>query len=261
MSSMADVLLPEEEGYHPFESKFYSAEALKEYLGDDVDETEPVLQYLMEKYNELTPRDLRPYDVVFYGATGYTGRLVLQYLKDRYADKPGELAFALAGRNEAKLEAVRAEYFAGTPFADVPVEVAPMDHMWSLKQLVNKCRCIVNLAGPFLTSGAEALVEACVLFQCDYVDVNGELPFTHNIVYFHHEANYKDVMIVPNSAVVGGVPDVVTYVAATAAKERYGEDVRRVVVYVTADAMAPSGGTLATRAAMATASADVKALM
>lgn len=52
--------LPTHRGVHPFESKFYSAEALKEYLGEDVDETEPVLQYLMEKYNELTPRDLLP---------------------------------------------------------------------------------------------------------------------------------------------------------------------------------------------------------
>eukprot|EP00667_Euglena_gracilis_P005397 EG_transcript_5435 len=257
------TLFPEDE-YHPFETKFYSQDALREYFGDSLDEAEPVLEYLLYRYNAKTLREERPYDVVFYGATGYTGRLVLQYLKDRYTDKPADFSFALAGRNAAKLEAVRDEYFAGTPFADVPVEAAPMDHMWSLKQLVNKCRCIVDLAGPFLTSGAEALVEACIIYECDYVDVNGELPFTHNLTRLHDQAKYNRVMVVPNSAMAGGLPDIVTHVAATALRERHGEDVRRVVAYVQMsdyNAMAPSGGTLATRAAMANAPAEVKALM
>lgn len=260
------LLTPDDE-YHPFESKFYDSAALREFLGDQMEAPEYVLELLFQKYNACPPRETRPYDIVFYGASGYTGRLLLQYLRDTYATgPPPDFTFAVAGRNADKVRAARDEIFTGTIFADVAVEAATLDHMYNLKTLITKGRVFVNLTGPYLNSGAEAAVEACILYDTDYVDINGELPFTHELLQLNDVAIEKKVFAVPNAAAAGGIPDLVTFAAVKEARNRYGADqeIRSVVMYVQAEGaelIAPSGGTLATRAAMANASNEVKAVM
>ncbi|GAA0956023.1 saccharopine dehydrogenase NADP-binding domain-containing protein [Kribbella koreensis] len=110
----------------------------------------------------------RPYDVVIFGATGFTGELTAQYLAK---NAPAELKWALAGRNRAKLEAVRSKLGA-----DVDLLIADVEDAASLKAVAEAARIVVTTVGPYVRYG-EPLVAACAEAGTDYLDLTGESEF------------------------------------------------------------------------------------
>jgi len=108
-------------------------------------------------------------DLIVFGATGFTGRLVADYLNRRYG-VGGELSWAMAGRSAAKLAEVRA--LIGAP-ASLPLLVADAGDAKSLKQLVAQAKVVITTVGPYQRHG-EALVRACAEVGTDYVDLCGE---------------------------------------------------------------------------------------
>src|SRR4051794_10965036 len=113
----------------------------------------------------------REYDVVLVGATGFTGGLTAEYLL-RHA--PAGLPWALAGRNEAKLESVRGrlETIDDTA-AKLPLLHADTTDPASLADLAASTRVVITTVGPYLEHG-EPLVAACAEAGTDYVDLTGE---------------------------------------------------------------------------------------
>ena len=85
------------------------------------------------------------FDLIVYGATGYTGRLVAEYLGQRYG-VGGEVSWAMAGRSQAKLQEVRDEL--GLP-AETPLIVADADDPASLDAMVRQAKSIVTTVGPY----------------------------------------------------------------------------------------------------------------
>lgn len=140
---------------------------------------------------------------------------------------------------------------------------ADLANPFDVETIVTSCRCIVNVAGPFMLTGGENVVEACIHYDTDYCDVSGEIPWSARLLEFHDLAWEAGVYIVPSAAFAGGMPDVLTYMAVREVWQRFGEPTRKVHGYVEGggDAMAPSGGTLQTRAAMAQSGAKTKELM
>lgn len=128
----------------------------------------------------------REFDVVVYGATGYTGRLVAEYLTERCA---AGLAcrWAMAGRSQSKLEAVRDEI--GAPEA-TPLVVADAADPGSVKALAARTKVVLTTVGPYQLYGAE-VVAACVEAGTDYVDLCGEVPFMRATIDAH-EARAKE---------------------------------------------------------------------
>lgn len=112
----------------------------------------------------------RPFDIVVYGATGYTGRLVAEYLAHHYAGRADAPRWAMAGRSRAKLEDVRD--LIGAP-ADTPMIVADSDDAESMKALAETTRVVVTTVGPYQLYG-EPLLAACVAAGTDYADLCGE---------------------------------------------------------------------------------------
>lgn len=110
----------------------------------------------------------RPFDIVVYGATGYTGRLVAEYLAHHYAGQGPK--WAMAGRSKAKLEEVRD--LIGAP-ADTPLIVADSDDPASLQALAESARVVITTVGPYQLYG-EPLLKACVEAGTDYADLCGE---------------------------------------------------------------------------------------
>ena len=110
----------------------------------------------------------RRFDIVVYGATGYTGRLVAEYLAHHY--KGAGPSWAMAGRSEAKLAEVRD--LIGAP-ADTPLLVANSDDPASMKALAESTRVVVTTVGPYQLYG-EPLLKACVEAGTDYADLCGE---------------------------------------------------------------------------------------
>jgi saccharopine dehydrogenase (NAD+, L-glutamate forming) len=132
-----------------------------------------------------TSRPDREFDLVLFGATGFTGRLTADYLA-RHA--PPELRWALAGRNEAKLEGVR-EHLASTDelLAKLPLLTADVTDPASLAAVAERSRVVITTVGPYLSYG-EPLVAACAAAGTDYVDLTGEHEFVDRMYVAHHAA-------------------------------------------------------------------------
>ncbi len=116
----------------------------------------------------------REYDVVMFGATGFTGGLTAEYLA---AHAPVGLRWALAGRNEAKLAKVRDKIAAKHPgAAEADLIVADVSDPASLADLAARTKVVATTVGPYLEYGAP-LVHACAEAGTDYVDLTGEPEF------------------------------------------------------------------------------------
>jgi len=117
----------------------------------------------------------RSYDVIVFGATGFTGRLAAEYLAGRMAGRAPRLA--LAGRNAAKLSAVKDELARSVPGAEaLGVVLADASDPASLEKLAAETRVVLTTVGPYLRYG-EGLVRACARAGTDYVDLTGEGAF------------------------------------------------------------------------------------
>ncbi len=122
----------------------------------------------------------KDFDIVIYGASGFTGRLVAEYL----AAKDGHgLRWAMAGRNAEKLAAVRTEI--GAP-ESTPLVIADASDPASLKAMVENTRAVITTVGPYQLYGAE-LVAACASAGTDYVDLCGEPLWMRDMIAAHHE--------------------------------------------------------------------------
>jgi short subunit dehydrogenase-like uncharacterized protein len=112
----------------------------------------------------------REFDIIVYGATGYTGRLVAEYLAHHYGNRDDGPKWAMAGRSLAKLEEVRNEI--GAP-ASTPLVVANADDDADLEAMCARTRVVLTTVGPYQLYG-DKLVAACVKTGTDYADLCGE---------------------------------------------------------------------------------------
>jgi short subunit dehydrogenase-like uncharacterized protein len=117
------------------------------------------------------------FDVVVFGASGFTGRLVAEYLAERYPASSG-LKWAMAGRNLEKLAAVRDEIKAS---ASIPLIAADSDNAASLLALTKRTKVALTTVGPYQLYG-EPLVAACAETGTDYVDLCGEPAWMRHMI-------------------------------------------------------------------------------
>ena len=112
----------------------------------------------------------REFDVIVYGATGFTGRLVAEYLQNTYGQ---EVSWAMAGRSLTKLESVRDEMKISK---EITLIVADSSDPKSLEAMASRTKSLCTTVGPYQLYG-DALLEACVKEGTDYVDLSGEPPW------------------------------------------------------------------------------------
>lgn len=116
----------------------------------------------------------RPFDIILYGATGFTGGLTAEYL---LRHMPAGGSWALAGRNRTKLDAVVARLASEMPDVPAPgVVIADTEDPATLAEMARSTRVIITTVGPYLEYG-EPLVAACAAAGTDYVDLTGEPEF------------------------------------------------------------------------------------
>ena len=125
----------------------------------------------------------RDFDVIVYGATGFTGRLVAEYLVQAY---PGRGGWAMAGRSEPKLAEVRD--LIGAP-ADTPLVVADADDPASIRRMAERATVVLTTVGPYQLYGS-GLVAACAAAGTAYVDLCGEPAWMRQMIDAH-EAEAK----------------------------------------------------------------------
>ena len=179
------------------------------------------------------------FDIIVYGATGFTGRLVAEYLGQRY---PSGLSWAMAGRSLSKLEQVRDEI--GLP-PSIPLVTANADDPASLRAMCARTRVVLTTVGPYQLYGSD-LVAACAAAGTAYVDLCGEPAWMRHMIDAHHaEARSSGARIV-FSCGFDSIPfDLGVWTLQQAARARFGKPAPRVKGRVKAMKGGFSGGTAA----------------
>lgn len=191
------------------------------------------------------PRDRsRPFDIVLWGATGFTGRLVAEYLLENYGDS--DLKLALAGRNRSKLESVQAELAERVPKAkDLPLILGDSHDEGSLRELASRTSVVISTVGPYARHGLP-LVAACVQEDTDYCDLTGEVQFMRKTIDEFHERAHRQGTRIVHTCGFDSIPsDLGVFMLQEAMKERHGGHLDEVKLFVGESRGKFSGGTVA----------------
>lgn len=187
--------------------------------------------------------------VVVFGATGFTGRLVVDYINRHYAGSG--LSWALAGRDYDKLCAVRESLGVD---AEVPVIVADGHDSGSMASMVKRASIVLTTVGPYQLYG-DVLLAACAEAGTDYVDLCGEPAWMYDMIEKHSTAAQKSGARIVFSCGFDSIPfDLGVFFLQQTAIARLAQTAPRVRGRVRAMKGSFSGGTLASfKATMAAA--------
>lgn len=198
--------------------------------------------------------DPREFDIIVYGATGYTGRLVAEYLHQHYAGRDDAPRWAMAGRSADKLAEVRD--LIGAP-ADTPLVVADASDPASLDAMTGATKVVVTTVGPYQLYGNE-LVASCVKNGTGYADLCGEPGWMRQKIDAHHAAAKASGAHITFSCGFDSIPfDLGVLMLQLECIERFGGPAPRIKGRVRSMQGKFSGGTAASlKATMAAARTD-----
>ena len=183
----------------------------------------------------------KPFDLIVFGATGFTGRLVAEYLFKTYGTS-GVVRWAVAGRSQTKLEQVRNEL--GIDKA-LPLLVADAADPAALKVLVAQAKVVITTVGPYQLYG-QALITACAQAGTDYVDLCGEPGWMAQMIPLLQGPAAQSGARITFSCGFDSIPfDLGVVFLQQAAQERLGAPLVRVHGCVKTIKGGPSGGTIA----------------
>src|ERR1700726_3070258 len=193
------------------------------------------------------------FDIVVYGATGFTGQLVAEYFGAHYIGK-SDPKWAMAGRSLEKLASVRDAI--GAP-ADTPLIVADAGDPASLKAMVDQTQLVVSTVGPYQLYGSE-LVAACAATGTDYLDLCGEPVWMRQMIDAHQAAAQSSRARIVFSCGFDSLPfELGVFFCQENGKKAWGAPAARVKGRIRNMNLAVSGGPAAsTRPSFAAASKD-----
>lgn len=172
----------------------------------------------------------RDFDVVLYGASGFTGRQTVQYFAEH---APDGMRWAIAGRNEEKLENLR---------AGIPVLIADAMDQPRIADLVSRTRVLLTTAGPFSVNG-DRIVGACVTAGTHYVDITGETAWVRSLIdRYHGRAAEQGIRIIPFC----GFDSVPADLGVSLLMSDLGASMTQAKAYFEFKGGSPNGGTVAT---------------
>lgn len=183
----------------------------------------------------------KEFDIIVYGATGFTGRLVAEYLVKHYGNDTS-IAWAMAGRSAAKLAQVRDEI--GAP-ASTPLIVADASDPASMQAMVDRTRCVLTTVGPYQLYGSE-LVALCANTGTDYVDLCGEPVWMRHMIDANLQAAQQSGARIVFSCGFDSIPfDLGVFYLQELAKQHWGKAASRIKGRVRKMKGTFSGGTAA----------------
>ncbi|KAI1430602.1 hypothetical protein GGR50DRAFT_690356 [Xylaria sp. CBS 124048] len=184
----------------------------------------------------------RQYDVVLFGATGYTGLITAEFIAEHF---PTDVKWAVAGRSEQKLEGVVKKCHDLNPDRESPqVEVCGLNDA-DLAVLAKKTFVLIAAVGPYGKHG-EYAVRACAEAGTHYLDCTGEAVWHAAMIKKYNEvAKASGARIIPQVGIESAISDLVTFSLASLIKSALSAPVADVVVSLHEIRSVPSGGTLA----------------
>ena len=189
----------------------------------------------------------RAYAVVLYGATSFVGQITAHYLADFLStnkDESGsEVTWAIAGRNEEKLNELQSELAS-----EVDIIIANSDDVASLDAMTEQTQVIISTVGPYLKYG-EPLIKSCVDNGTDYVDLTGEAIFIKDMMDKYQEAAKQSGARIINSCGFDSIPsDLGVYFTQKQAEAKFDSACDVIHMRVKAAKGGLSGGTIASMA-------------
>ncbi len=188
----------------------------------------------------MMEKSARPFDLVVYGATGFTGRLVAEYLAQHY--KGAGPSWAMAGRSLEKLAEVRD--LIGAP-TDTPLIIADASDPASLAAMAQQARVVLTTVGPYQLYGTP-LIAACVAAGTDYADLCGEPLWMRAMIAQYHAAAQASGARICFSSGFDSIPfDLGVTLLQQVCVERYGQAAPQVKCRIRGMRGGVSGGTAA----------------
>lgn len=196
----------------------------------------------------------REFDVIVWGATGFTGKLVAEYLLATYGLHNG-LRWAVAARSKEKLHNLRDEL--GTAASGLNVIQAESHDTDSLDALARKTRCVISTVGPYALYGSE-LVGACASNGTHYCDLAGEVQWMRKMIDRYQSTARESGARIVHACGFDSVPsDLGVFFLQDMARQRFGKPCSQIRMRVKAMRGGASGGTIASMLnAMAEGKAD-----
>jgi len=183
----------------------------------------------------------REFDVVVFGASGYTGKLVAEYIQSEYGEN-GSVKWAIAGRNREKLEGIREELGLSSDLSILEVD---SNDQGSLNAMTGSTKCVLTTVGPYQLYGSN-LVESCAKNGTDYVDLTGEPGWMYEMINAHKETAQASGARIVFSCGFDSIPfDLGVYFVQQAAMDKFGKPAQHVRGRVKAMNGEFSGGTIA----------------
>ena len=193
----------------------------------------------MSAASNLSERD---FDIVVFGASGFTGRLIAEYLHRQYSTG-GELRWAVAGRNQEKLERVMQSI--GLESGSVPILVADSTDPASLDNIAAQTRVVLTTVGPYAKHGT-GLVEACVRNGTSYCDLAGEVQWMRQMIDTYQDAAEESGARIVHACGFDSIPsDLGVWFLQRESVDRFGKTCSQVSLGVRAMRGGMSGGTAA----------------
>ena len=183
----------------------------------------------------------RKFDVIVFGATGYTGKLVAEYMKDEYGDDDS-IKWAIAGRNMEKLMLVKNDLGLKDEIEMIEVDSSDID---ALNKMTSSTKCVLTTVGPYQLYGSD-LVQSCASNGTDYVDLTGEPGWMYEMINLCKEQAEKSGSRIVFSCGFDSIPfDLGVYFLQKAFIEKNGKPAERIRGRVQAMNGEFSGGTIA----------------
>lgn len=184
----------------------------------------------------------RDFDIVVWGATGFTGALVAEYLLAQYG-VGRDLRWAIAGRSEDKLETLRQAL--GTEAAGLSSIIADSFDEHKLADMAAKTRVVISTVGPYAKYGS-GLVKACVEQGTHYCDLAGEAQWIRAMIDAHHESAEKSSAKIVHCCGFDSVPmDIGVWFLQDEAMRRHDNYCTSIATLVRSMRGTFSGGTMA----------------
>ncbi|KAI9845256.1 MAG: hypothetical protein M1837_005012 [Sclerophora amabilis] len=182
------------------------------------------------------------YELVLYGATGYTGALTAEHIAKHL---PTDLVWAVAGRSAKKLESLAEKLKSSNPDRVQPsVEVAGLVKE-DLEALARKTKLIITTVGPYALYG-EPVLAACANNGTHYLDVTAEYPWTLEMIRKYDDiAKANGAIIIPQSGLESVPHDLVSWSLVSIIRDQLSVGTKEVTVVMDNMNFIPSGGTLA----------------
>jgi len=180
---------------------------------------------------------MKQFDIIIWGASSFTGKLVTEYLFNKFGSS--KIKWAIAGRSLGKLKKVRSQ----VADKNIPIFIADSFDEESLLKFIKKTKVICSTVGPYSLYGTK-LVKLCVENYTNYCDITGEAHWIRTLIdNFHEEAKSKKIKII-NSCGFDSIPsDMGVYFIQNEMKKVYKTYAKSIKMRVAGIRGGISGGT------------------